>query len=136
MRATSPTIASPASQPPHARRLIAEYEDALTAALPETDQIRTSQAFDRADRLHIGSFASPNATDLTRAVRSSAAAPDHKTRRSPSRVCSHIHELRCSNLAAGRRDRGDHPGPDEGDAGSGTVSYPVAIRELVPALGE
>ena len=62
--------------------------------------------------------------------------PDHKTRRSPSRVCPHIHELRCSNLAAGRRDRGDHPGPDESDAGSGTVYYSVAIRELVPALGE
>ena len=51
MRVTSPTIASPGSQQPDARRLIAEYEDALTAALAETDQIRASQAFDRADRL-------------------------------------------------------------------------------------
>jgi hypothetical protein len=50
IRATSPTIASPASQEPDARRLIAEYEVALTAALAETDQIRVSQAF-RADRL-------------------------------------------------------------------------------------
>jgi hypothetical protein len=51
MRGTSPTIASPGSQEPDAGRLIAEYEDALTAALAETDQIRVSQGFDRADRL-------------------------------------------------------------------------------------
>jgi len=51
MRGTSPTIASPGSQQPDARRLIVEYEDALTAALAETGQIRASQAFDRADRL-------------------------------------------------------------------------------------
>ena len=51
MRGTSPTIASSGSQEPDARRLIAEYEEALTAALAETDQIRVSQAFDRADRL-------------------------------------------------------------------------------------
>ena len=51
MRATSPTIASPGSHEPEARRLIAEYEDALTAALTETDQIRAPQALDRADRL-------------------------------------------------------------------------------------
>jgi hypothetical protein len=50
-RGTSQTIASPGSQPPDARRLIAEYEDALTAALAETDEIRASQAYDRADRL-------------------------------------------------------------------------------------
>jgi hypothetical protein len=51
MRATSPKIASPGSQQSDARRLIAEYEDALTAALAETDEIRASKAFDRADRL-------------------------------------------------------------------------------------
>jgi hypothetical protein len=39
------------SQEPDERRLIAEYEDALTAALAETDLIRASLAFDRADRL-------------------------------------------------------------------------------------
>ena len=51
MRGTSPTIASSGSQEPDARRLIAEYEDALTAALAEPDLIRASLAFDRADRL-------------------------------------------------------------------------------------
>ncbi len=51
MRGTSPTVASSGSQEPDARRLIAEYENALTAALAETDQTRASQAFDRADRL-------------------------------------------------------------------------------------
>lgn len=51
MRRTSPTIASSGSQEPDARALIDEYEDALTAALAETDQIRASQAFDRAECL-------------------------------------------------------------------------------------
>jgi hypothetical protein len=39
------------SQAPDAQRLIAEYEDALTAALTEPDLIKASLAFDRADRL-------------------------------------------------------------------------------------
>jgi hypothetical protein len=51
LRGSSPTIASPRSPEPDVPRLIAEYEDALTAALAETDLIRASQAFDRADRL-------------------------------------------------------------------------------------
>jgi hypothetical protein len=40
-----------AAPEPAERRLIAEYEDALTAALAETDNLRASEAFDRADRL-------------------------------------------------------------------------------------
>jgi hypothetical protein len=38
-------------QEPDERRLIAEYEDALTTALAETELTRASLAFDRADRL-------------------------------------------------------------------------------------
>ena len=49
--APRPTSASRRSHEPDVRRLIAEYEDALTAALPETDLVRAAQAFDRADRL-------------------------------------------------------------------------------------
>ena len=39
------------AEAPDMPRLIAEYEDALTAALAESNLIRASKAFDRADRL-------------------------------------------------------------------------------------
>jgi hypothetical protein len=58
MRWTSPTIASSGSQEPDARRLIAEYEEALTAALAETDQIRAHGPLIVPTACSIGSFAS------------------------------------------------------------------------------
>jgi len=68
MEATRPHVSHhprAAAHQPDARRLIAEYEDALSVALAETDVVRASRAFDRADRLQPAPAARITASNAT-----------------------------------------------------------------------